>query len=162
MTDEDGNVIPGAEDEIRLPDFDIEVTAQKNIAYTKAAQNELALQFYNAGFFNPQLSDQALATVAMMDFDHKDDVISKISENRTLYDQVMQLQQLSVTLLSEINPQKAAELAQSFGMEMPSVSGGAINPSSVSGHGDETSENVGGESSGVANARERTRNSTQL
>lgn len=162
MTDADGNVIPGAEDEIRLPDFDIEVTAQKNIAYTKAAQNELALQFYNAGFFNPQLSDQALATVAMMDFDHKDDVISKISENRTLYDQVMQLQQLSVTLLSEINPQKAAELAQSFGMDVPASTGGAINPSAVSGQGDETSENIGGESSGVANARERTRNSTQL
>lgn len=162
MTDADGNVIPGAEDEIRLPDFDIEVTAQKNIAYTKAAQNELALQFYNAGFFNPQLSDQALATVAMMDFDHKDDVISKISENRTLYDQVMQLQQLSVTLLSEINPQKAAELAQSFGMDVPAVSGGTINPSAVSGQGDETSENIGGESSGVANARARTRNSTQL
>ena len=162
MTDEDGNIIPGAVDEIRLPDFDIEVTAQKNIAYTKAAQNELALQFYNAGFFNPQLSDQALATVAMMDFDHKDDVISKISENRTLYDQVMQLQQLSVTLLSEINPQKAAELAQSFGMDVPAVSGGTINPSAVSEQNDETSEDIGGESSGVAKARERTRNSTQL
>lgn len=162
MTDADGNVIPGAEEEIRLPDFDIEVTAQKNIAYTKAAQNELALQFYNAGFFNPQLSDQALATVAMMDFDHKDDVIAEISENRTLYDQVMQLQQLSVTLLSELNPQKAAELAQSFGMEVPAGGGGTINPSAVSGQSDETSENIGGESSGVANARERTRNSTQL
>lgn len=162
MTDDDGNIIPGAEAEIRLPDFDIEVTAQKNIAYTKAAQNELALQFYNAGFFNPQLSDQALATVSMMDFDHKDDVISKISENRTLYDQVMQLQQLSVTLLSEINPQKAAELAQSFGMDVPAVSGGTINPSAVSEQNDETSEDIGGESSGVAKARERTRNSTQL
>ena len=162
MTDEDGNIIPGAVDEIRLPDFDIEVTAQKNIAYTKAAQNELALQFYNAGFFNPQLSDQALATVAMMDFDHKDDVISKISENRTLYDQVMQLQQLSVTLLSEINPQKAAELAQSFGMDVPAVSGGTINPSAVSEQNDETSEDIGGASSGAAEGRERQRNSTQV
>lgn len=160
MTDADGNIIPGADDEIRLPDFDIEVTAQKNIAYTKAAQNELALQFYNAGFFNPQLSDQALATVAMMDFDHKDEVVSKISENRTLYDQVMQLQQLSVALLSEINPQRAAELAQSFGVNIPS--GGVANPSAVSGQSDETSEKIGGENSTVAKARDRTRNSTQL
>ncbi len=162
MTDEDGNEIEGAAEEIRVPDFDIEVTAQKNIAYTKAAQNELALQFYNAGFFNPQLSDQALAAVSMMDFDHKDDVVAKIGENRTLYDQVMQLQQLSVALLSEINPQKATELAQSFGVNnIAGAVGGSVNASAVNQQNDETSERIGGETAVVKKARERTRSSTQ-
>ena len=51
--------------------FDVEITAQKQSPYTKMAQNELALQFYSAGFFNPQMADQALACLDMMDFPRK-------------------------------------------------------------------------------------------
>ena len=44
----------------RMPVFDIRVSAQKRNAYTKVAQNELAIQFFQLGFFNPQMTDQAL------------------------------------------------------------------------------------------------------
>ena len=37
----------------RLPIFDIKVSAQKKNVYTKVSQNELALQFFQLGFFNP-------------------------------------------------------------------------------------------------------------
>ena len=81
-----------------LPEFDIEVAAQKASPYSKAAQNELALQLYSAGFFNPQNTDQALACLNIMDFDHKSDVINQIKKNGTLLDALqqaqMQLQQL--------------------------------------------------------------------
>lgn len=81
-----------------LPEFDIEVAAQKASPYSKAAQNELALQLYSAGFFNPQNTDQSLACLNIMDFDHKSDVINQIKKNRTLLDALqqaqMQLQQL--------------------------------------------------------------------
>lgn len=81
-----------------LPEFDIEVAAQKASPYSKAAQNELALQLYSAGFFNPQNTDQSLACLNIMDFDHKSDVINKIKKNGTLLDALqqaqMQLQQL--------------------------------------------------------------------
>ena len=40
----------------RLPVFDIEVKAEKENAYTQLSQNELALQFYNLGFFNPEMT----------------------------------------------------------------------------------------------------------
>jgi hypothetical protein len=56
----------------RLPLFDIEISAQKASPYSKLSQNELALQFFGAGFFNPAMADQALATLEMMDFERKD------------------------------------------------------------------------------------------
>lgn len=81
-----------------LPEFDIEVAAQKASPYSKAAQNELALQLYSAGFFNAQNTDQSLACLNIMDFDHKSDVINQIKKNGTLLDALqqaqMQLQQL--------------------------------------------------------------------
>lgn len=81
-----------------LPEFDIEVAAQKASPYSKAAQNELALQLYSAGFFNPQNTDQSLACLNIMDFDHKSDILNQIKKNGTLLDALqqaqMQLQQL--------------------------------------------------------------------
>jgi len=63
----------------RLPVFDIKVSAQKKNIYTKVTQNELALQFFQLGFFNPMLRDQALQTLEMMDFDGKDKILQQLS-----------------------------------------------------------------------------------
>ena len=68
----------------RVPLFDVEVSAQKASPYSKMAQNELALQFYSAGFFNPQMADQALACLDMMDFDGKDGIMQKIQQNQMM------------------------------------------------------------------------------
>lgn len=80
---------------MRIPLFDIEVTAQKQSPYSKMAQNELALQFFNAGFFNPQIADQALACLDMMDFDRKEFVMQKISQNGGMLQQMMMLAQMA-------------------------------------------------------------------
>lgn len=80
----------------RLPLFDIEVTAQKASPYSKMAQNELALQFYAAGFFNPQMYDQALACLDMMDFDGKNGLMQKITQNGIMYQQFMMAQQMAM------------------------------------------------------------------
>ena len=69
----------------RIPMFDIEVTAQKSSPYSKMAQNELALQFYGAGFFNPTMAVQALTCLDMMDFDRKEAVMTKIAQNGAAY-----------------------------------------------------------------------------
>ena len=76
----------------RLPLFDIEVSAQKQSPYSKLSQNELALQFYNAGFFNPAMADQALMCLDMMDFDRKQMVMDKIRQNSLLMQQMMMQQ----------------------------------------------------------------------
>ena len=78
----------------RRPVFDIQVKAQKRNAFSTLSQNELAKEFYSAGFFNPQLSDQALACIDMMDFEGKDEVRKKIMDNGTLYQQVQQLTEI--------------------------------------------------------------------
>lgn len=82
----------------RLPVFDIKVSAQKKNVYTKVAQNELALQFFQLGFFNPQFSDQALACIEMMDFDDKDKISQMIAQNGTMYQQLLLYQQLALSL----------------------------------------------------------------
>lgn len=69
----------------RLPHFDVEVSAGKASPYSKMSQNELALQFFSAGLFDPRISDQALACIDMMDFDRKQFVRDKIAGNGESY-----------------------------------------------------------------------------
>ena len=77
----------------RLPLFDVEITAQKASPYSKMSQNELALQFFGAGFFNPQMSDQALACLEMMDFDRKQSIMQRIAQNGMMYKAAMMMMQ---------------------------------------------------------------------
>ena len=96
----------------RLPLFDIEVTAQKQSPYSKMAQNELALQFYQAGFFNPQMADQALACLDMMDFDRKHFIMQKIAQNGGMYQQMMAMQQQMLMLAQMVDEQRGSNLAE--------------------------------------------------
>ena len=89
----------------RIPLFDIEITAQKQSPYSKMSQNELALQFFGAGFFNPQLADQALACLDMMDFDRKQFVMQKIAQNGMMYQQQM------LQMAQTIDPATAEQMA---------------------------------------------------
>lgn len=73
------------------PIYDVKVSAQKASPYSAMAQNEFALQLYNASFFDPTRADTAMAAIELMDFKDKDKVISIISQNRTLYQTVMEL-----------------------------------------------------------------------
>ena len=65
-------------------ELDIEVTAQKQSSYNKLSYNELALQFFQMGFFRPEMADQALAALEMMDFKGKEAMRSRIAENGSL------------------------------------------------------------------------------
>lgn len=117
----------------RLPQFDIEVSAQKASPYSKMSQNDLAIQFFTAGFFNPQLADQALACMEMMDFDRKEFIMQRIMQTAMQYSQAMMM-----------------------GMPM-GMAGGMIPGAAPSAQG---TENLGGssapaESSVTKNARER-------
>lgn len=86
--------IAGQEFKTKEPEFDIAIRAQKQNPYSKYSQNELALQFYREGFFNPELATQAAMCIDMMDFDGKEKVRQKIAENRTIQDQLNQMQQM--------------------------------------------------------------------
>ena len=75
------------------------------------SQNELALQFFGAGFFNPQLSDQALACLDMMDFDRKSFVMQKIAENGTLYERLMAAEERIMMLSQAVDQIHGTNLA---------------------------------------------------
>ena len=69
----------------RVPLFDIQISAQKQNPYSKMSQNEMAMSFYTAGFFDPRRAEEALACLDMMDFERKDTVTRKIAENARAY-----------------------------------------------------------------------------
>lgn len=95
----------------RLPVFDIKVTAQKKNVYTKISQNELAVQFFQMGFFNPQMADQALLCLDIMDFDGKDGIMQKIAQNGTIFQKLCQYMQLALQLAAIAAPQMAQGLS---------------------------------------------------
>ncbi|MBR5453065.1 MAG: hypothetical protein IKV54_03210 [Clostridia bacterium] len=94
----------------RLPLFDVEVSAGKASPYSKMSQNELALQFFSAGLFNPKIYEQALACIDMMDFDRKQFVRDKIAKNGESY----RKQQLAA---------EAAAMAAESKKELPKITG---------------------------------------
>ena len=110
----------------RLPVFDIKVSAQRRNVYTKISQNELALQFFQMGFFNPQMADQTLMCLDMMEFDGKDTIMQKVSQNGGLYQKLMQYMQLALSFAQEVQPQMAEQIAQDI---MATMQGGGMMPS---------------------------------
>ena len=128
----------GADMGLRLPEFDIEVTTEKANPYKKMEINELALQFYNLGFFNPQMGDQAAACIGMMDFDHKDDILLQISQNASMFKALCSYQQLALSLAQKYEPESAEKIANMIlsegGQPMPQ---GTVDPRSVSDSGGE-------------------------
>ena len=82
----------------RLPMFDIEITAEKASPYSRLSQNELALQFFGTGFFNPQLADQALVCMEMMDFDRKDAIMQRIIQNKMQWQQEQMMAMMGIPM----------------------------------------------------------------
>ena len=151
----------------RLPLFDIEVTAQKQSPYSKMSQNELALQFFGAGFFNPQISDQALACLEMMDFDRKHFIMQKIAQNGTMYQQMMMMQQQMMMLAQMVDQSRGtsdvtAGLAAQFGIAMPNapMGGGAEAAEDVDKTEALGGEQGVGEAENTKKARQRVADST--
>ena len=145
----------------RVPMFDIEITAQKQSPYSKMSQNDLALQFYQAGFFNPQLADQALACLDMMDFDRKHFVMQKITQNGTMFQQMMMMQQQMLAMAQQLDKLTGTNMAQAMmqgGGQPPMPQGDSTAKTA------ETTEVLGGdggkESSITKNARKRVAEST--
>lgn len=138
-------VILGQDYGYRTPEFDIEVTAQKSSPYQKQTQNELMLQFYQLGFFNPELADQALAALKGMDFDRKQEIVKIVTQNKTMADQIAQLQQVILQLTGAIDP--SGQLAQQYA----AVLGGQTQTAPNLGIDAQTTQ----EHANVRNARER-------
>ena len=148
----------------RIPLFDIEITAQKQSPYSKMSQNELALQFYQAGFFNPEMSTQALACLDMMDFDRKQIIMQEISKNGTIYQQLLMAQQQALKLAQIVDQTHGTNFAEQVAAGIM----GGVAPAPIAGAQPsarvENTEALGGnekrEASNTKKARQRVAEST--
>lgn len=149
----------------RTPLFDIEITAQKQSPYSKMSQNELALQFYSAGFFNPQMADQALVCLDMMDFDRKQFIMQKVAQNGGMYQQMLAMQKQMLMLAQIADKANGTNFADQIaagitGSPAPAFVEGGENPAAKV----DKTEALGGEGkaepSNTKQARERVANST--
>lgn len=60
--------------------FDIHIVPQKQNPYQKAQQNELAKELFNLGMLDPNRKNEALIAIKIMDFDGKEELLQKLSE----------------------------------------------------------------------------------
>ena len=67
----------------RVPEFDLEVSAQDENPYKTMEYNQLALQLFQMGFFRADMADQALRCLELMDFKNKDQLMSSILRGQT-------------------------------------------------------------------------------
>ena len=144
----------------RTPLFDIEITAQKQSPYSKMSQNELALQFFGAGFFNPQMADQALACLDMMDFDRKQFIMQKIAQNGGMYQQMLMMQQTMLQMAQMIDPALAEQIAAGIVDGQPVTPAVGIAPAQNVQKTEALGGSEKGEASGTKKARQRVAEST--
>ena len=145
---------------LRKPEFDIEVSAQKASVYSKMSQNELAIQLYNLGVFNPQNVDNALSLLEIMDFNHKEDVVQRVQTNGDLQTRLVQLGQFALGLANRYEPAAMNAIAQIIGLTGgtgTAMTGSPIDPGMVE------TDSLGGakpeEHGRVQNARAQTQES---
>ena len=143
----------------RLPVFDIKISAQKKTSYNKQAQNELALTFFKLGFFNPQMTDSALLTLDMMEFDEKDIIMQKIAKNGTMFDMLTKYLQLAFAMAQRAAPQMLPQIQADFAR----ITGGQAIPGAMASGASTTSEGMLGndEPAHMEQARERAQNAAQ-
>ena len=146
----------------RLPVFDIKISAQKRSVYTKVTQNELALQFFKMGFFNPQLADQALMCIDMMEFDGKDRLMQKVAKNGTMFQKLLQYMQMALAFAQAVQPEMVDVIAKDI---MMTTNGGGAVPMAGANPQIMQSDHIGGlrqsEPANVQKARSRSDNAAQ-
>jgi len=110
----------------RLPVFDVSVIAQKASPFSVVVQNERAKELYAAGFFRPDMADQALLCLGMMSFEGIEEIKNKIYQNSTLFKMQHQIAPLMLNMAAKLDamggtqylPGVQAMLAQTMGMQM--------------------------------------------
>lgn len=110
----------------RLPIFDVKVSSQKASPFSTVAQNERAKELYGMGFFSPDMADQALAALDMMDFEGIDEVRQRISQNQTLAQQVEMLQDRCMQLATIVDATQGTSIGQGMLAEITGQQPGGI------------------------------------
>lgn len=87
----------------RIPEFDYKIVAQKMSPFQREGQNQLAIQLFQMGVFNPQMADQVMPFLEMMQFEGIDAIKKKVSENGMMYQQLLQMIQLATQMAQQLD-----------------------------------------------------------
>ena len=96
----------------REPVFDLKIRAQKRSPFAREAQNQRAMEMYQAGMFSPENATPALACLDMMEFEGVEQVRQKIAEGQTLLVMLQETQQ-QLQIAMEMLGMRAASGGQS-------------------------------------------------
>jgi len=113
----------------RVPEFDLEIGAERESPYRTAEANQLALQLFQMGFFRDDLADQALRCLELMEFKNKDQLARAISGGQTQARQIAALRQQLLQLAQVVDEAKGTHLAESLSAEQ----GGGQNAAASAG-----------------------------
>ena len=101
----------------RVPEFDLEIGAERESPYRTVEANQLALQLFQMGFFRDDLADQALRCLELMEFKNKDQLARVISGGQTQARQIAALRQQLLQLAQVVDEAKGTHLAESLSAE---------------------------------------------
>ena len=118
----------------RLPVFDVNVVAQKASPFSTVVQNERAKELYSAGFFNPQMADQALMCLEMMSFDGIEEVKNRISQNSTMFKMQQDIVPMMLQMAAELDAIKGTAYTPGVQMMLMKIMGGGIQPGLQAGN----------------------------
>ena len=122
----------------RVPEFDLEIGAERENPYRTAEHNQLALQLFQLGFFREDLADQALRCLELMEFKNKDQLVRLIAGGRTQAAEIAALRQQVLQLAQVVDEAKGTRLAPALAAEYAgsspasAVAGTAPQPKNVS------------------------------
>lgn len=73
--------------------FDIQITAEKQSPFSRAAQNETMKEMYGLGLFAPNNAESALVCIEGMEFEGKEKIKQQIQQNSVFMQQFQAMQQ---------------------------------------------------------------------
>lgn len=149
----------------RRPIFDLQIVAEKQSPFSRAAQNETAKEMYSMGFFNPDMAEPAQIALSMMDFEGKDDVVKKVQDQSLMMQQLQQMMgaiQAFDMSYPEFGLAQAAGLAPAMPMGAPE--GGAPVPQGapMQGTPEERAAKLKGDSTLASKARMKAANQASV
>ena len=129
-----------------MPIFDIKVKPQRANPFSRMAHNELAKELYAGGMFNPEMADQALIALDMMDFEGKEAVIEKLNTNRTLLAMLQEMQAVVAGMMGlQTGPPQGGQAPPAAAMQGgPGVNGGYTEAgrNATTSYGERLAENA--------------------
>lgn len=108
----------------RVPEFDLEVSAQNETPYKTMEYNQLALQLFQMGFFRSDMAEQALRCLELMEFKNKDALTEVIREGQKETKQKAWLTEALRRTVSMLDKVQGSHLAEALERELADTAGG--------------------------------------